>query len=491
MKTLPHTFPLGTTRGWWADRDVTVPLDQITTHMHIIGASGSGKSRYLAFLYLALLRQGIPATLIDPHGQLARLVLTHLVASGVYRSDEAFERVVYLDLPAAERAGRFLPLNLLAQPGSPTTTANHVLDAMHRAWPALAEGAAPRFDKLVQNGIKVLISNGLPLPALTHLLTNADFRRRCLAAEADPDVAAFFRDQYDRLGDRERLDYADATLSRISLLTFSPILKYSLGQSALGIDFRRVMDARQSLIINLAIEDGKARPLLGCLLTVAAEQGALSRAALPETEAFPPYFLLLDEAFEHTAQTETALSKMLSQSRKFGLFLVMAHQTWSQAPERLRGGLQNVGIRVVFNLDYEDAVISATHIGRVDTAAIKHEATDPVARSRGHPVYAPLSEQWAQWTQAIQDLTPANGRRGLPGEAFIKLRAQPTRKVTTPRLPTPPVDAQHLAAIERTYLATYFRSQAEIEQAIRQQQRVPAPSPPQTRRVTDVRRRTG
>ena len=48
-------LPLGTTRRWWGDAPVRVPLDRLTTHMHIIGASGSGKSRFLAYLYLALL----------------------------------------------------------------------------------------------------------------------------------------------------------------------------------------------------------------------------------------------------------------------------------------------------------------------------------------------------------------------------------------------------------------------------------------------------
>src|SRR5688572_26817968 len=106
--TQPHGLRLGTHGSAWRRQALVIPRDQATTHIHSIGVSGSGKSRFLAALYLNFLRNGIPATLIDPHGDLAHLVLSYLVASGAYDTDAAFERVLYLDFPAAERAGRFL-----------------------------------------------------------------------------------------------------------------------------------------------------------------------------------------------------------------------------------------------------------------------------------------------------------------------------------------------------------------------------------------------
>jgi DNA segregation ATPase FtsK/SpoIIIE-like protein len=116
----------------------------------------------------------------------------------------------------------------------------------------------------------------------------------------------------------------------------------------MALDFRRILDTNQSVIINLAVADAEARRLLGCLLTVAAEQGALSRSELPPGERHGRHVLIIDEFSEFTAQSEEALARMLSQTRKFGLYLVMAHQTWSQASSRLKGALQNVGLEVVF-----------------------------------------------------------------------------------------------------------------------------------------------
>src|SRR5688572_27658038 len=95
------SLPLGTHGPPWWRRVLRLPLHQATTHAHVIGVSGSGKSRFLAGFYLSLLRRGLPATLIDPHGDLAKLVLSHLIASGTYRRPDAYERVIYLDIPAA------------------------------------------------------------------------------------------------------------------------------------------------------------------------------------------------------------------------------------------------------------------------------------------------------------------------------------------------------------------------------------------------------
>src|SRR5437764_6890326 len=105
---------LGTYGPLLFQRSLTLPPSKLATHVHVIGVSGSGKSRFLAHLYLSLLRAGLSATLIDPHGDLARLVLSHLVADGVFNDPEASERIVYLDIPTAARAGKYLPFNVLA-----------------------------------------------------------------------------------------------------------------------------------------------------------------------------------------------------------------------------------------------------------------------------------------------------------------------------------------------------------------------------------------
>src|SRR5512135_1608345 len=98
---------LGTYRPWWLwPRTLYLSRELARTHMHVLGKTGSGKSYFLAGLFLSLHTAGMPATLLDPHGDLAELVLAYLVAQGHYADPGQYDRLVYLDLPAAARVGR-------------------------------------------------------------------------------------------------------------------------------------------------------------------------------------------------------------------------------------------------------------------------------------------------------------------------------------------------------------------------------------------------
>ena len=150
---------------------LNIRLSQANTHWHIIGTSGSGKSFFLAQLFLSLLKQGSPVTLIDPHGDLAKLVLTHLVGQGRYQDKATYERILYLDLPAAEQQGRFLPFNPLLQELPAHTIASNFKEAMHRAFPELSQGAAI-FDTLLPRALQVLLANNLPITYLEPFLAD-------------------------------------------------------------------------------------------------------------------------------------------------------------------------------------------------------------------------------------------------------------------------------------------------------------------------------
>lgn len=452
------SIKLGTYGPFFLPLSLKLRREEVRTHFHCIGISGSGKSRFLAGLYLGLLRAGLSATLVDPHGDLARLVLAHLVAEGFFEQPAAYQKLLYLDIPAAERTGRFFPFNVLQQNGPPHTIATNVMEAMHRAWPALGQGSAPMFDTLILNGVKVLVSNRLPLPALYRFLIEKDFRDELLAAEPDTDIVGVFHNWYDRLPIRDQLDQSGSTLRRVGLLIFDPVLKYSLAQRETLLNFRAILDTNQSVIINLALYNAEARRLLGCLLTVGAEHGALSRAELPAESRLNTHHLVVDEFSEFTAQSEEALSRMLSQTRKYGLYLVMAHQTWSQASERLRGALQNVGIEVIFRLGREDAERSAPMLGRVDPLSVKHEVVDEAAVERTHPLFYSLAEQWEAQVQTIQDLKPRH--------ALFRRPDGQVAAIESVYVPDPKVDAESLAEVEEHYLRSCFRPLNEVERDI-------------------------
>jgi hypothetical protein len=446
------TIALGNTRLLWLfSRTLRISARQARAHMHILGKTGSGKSYFLAGLFLAFYEARMPVTLIDPHGDLAELVLSHLAASGVFRDGKAFERLVYLDLPAAAASGRYLPFNYLVQP-------------YRRAWPELATGA-PTFENILKHSVIVLRQNGLPLTELANLLTDKDMRERLLLRVTDPQVVRFFHARMDQWG-REASLMKESTLNRADLLTLSPVLRYSLGSTENRLSFRELIDSGRSLIVNLALPHHDARRLFGCLLTVGMESAALSRA--DNRTARVPHHLMIDEFSQFMAQSEQSLTRMLSETRKYGLFCVMAHQNWTQASDRLKGALQNVGIEMILKSGRMDAEYSARVLGSVDPMEVKHLVEDERAEERSHPAYMSLPEQWEKQVQAIQRLKV--------GEAFVRLADDSIHKVRTRTLPR--IAEQALEHVRERYLQAYFKPPSGPLQVVR----VPAVMPAITRR---------
>jgi hypothetical protein len=443
---------LGTYWKWWTPQTLEISAQQIRCHAHVLGKSGSGKSYFLASLFLKLHAAGMPVTLLDPHGDLAELVLEQLVGEGRLVTAKQRSRLVYLDLPAAQRAGRFLPFNYLDQPYTDHEMAEHVTEAIKRAWPELAHGA-PTFENILKHSVIALRQNGLPLTSLPELLTDAAFRQQCLQHVSDPQVVRFFTKRYDEWG-RDAALMRESTLNRIDLLTLSPILRYGLGSRENALSFRGILNEGRSLIVNLSVPSGDTRRLVGCLLTVGMETAALARADTAAANRGTTHHLILDEFSQFMAQSEESLTRMLSETRKYNLFCVMAHQNWSQASERLKGALQNVGLEVILKAGRADAEYSAKLLGSVDPMSIKHQVSDRSAGDRSHPAYFPLTEQWEHQVQAIQALKV--------GQAFIRLPNDRVERVKTLTLPTARVDPDVLAVIKEAYLAEWFRPPAPV-----------------------------
>src|SRR5688500_16551127 len=164
------SIPLGTRRFlFFGRRTLRIPIRQAHGHMHVLGKTGSGKSYFLAGLFLSMHKAGMPVTLIDPHGDLAELVLSHLIQQAEYEDPAAYDRLVYLDLPAAEAKALYFRFNYLAQPYSDQAMAELVAEAFRRAWPELAQGA-PTFENILKHSVIALRQNREPLTKMGDLL---------------------------------------------------------------------------------------------------------------------------------------------------------------------------------------------------------------------------------------------------------------------------------------------------------------------------------
>jgi hypothetical protein len=137
-----------------------------------------------------------------------------------------------------------------------------------------------------------LVRTGLPSTNLYQLLVDKAFRMRCLGRVTDPLVLQTF-DAFDRI--RDQVQEAGGALRRAFLMSFHPAARLTLGHSENWLDFRQIMDAGRSVIINLGnINGGETRRLIGAMLLVQIEQAALSRTNYAPAQR-RPFAVFVDE----------------------------------------------------------------------------------------------------------------------------------------------------------------------------------------------------
>lgn len=464
-----HTSPvvaLGTHGVYPFRRRFTLKKRLLKTHKHIMGTTGQGKSKLLAHMTASLILQGIGCCLIDPHSDLAHDVLALLADSGYFKQAGAYEKLLYIDFSLPDR---FIPFNVLKQPYPVHEVARNLVEVCTRAWVSLADGAAPLFENIMLASVPVLVENNLPLTSLDNLLSNKQYRDRLLKNCTDPKIQTFFKEQFDAWG-RDQSVMIGSALRRAFLLSYTPALRYTLGQQENILNFRALMDQNISILVNLGGLDEQTQRILGCLFTVGFEVASLSRADLPE-EKRTLYNLIMDEFSMFSAQSEEALSRVLSLARKYNLYLTLAHQTWSQLSERLQGALQNA-MPIYFKLGYDDAVWAAPRLGRANPYHKKHEVktlSNQDLTIEHHPVYFQLQEEYESWTRKIEDLYPQQAfvkyTRNIPKLLRPFLKQTKTVKIHTITLPKQKTSNEELEHIKATYAQKLMKSLDAVQQA--------------------------
>ncbi len=343
--------------GWRVlPETVSVPSPSPAYHSLCLGVTGAGKSRLLAATFLQRHLAGGAVGLIDPHGDLSLHILARLAERGDLDDPRHRDRLVYLPFSGDDVP----PFNVLAQPHlTAHDIALSTLDALGRVWPDLED--APLLRTLFLSAALTLIAAQLPLTELPTLLLDAAARERALACVDDPLVHQTFA-HYEATS-RGRPAMAGSTLRRLFLLSFSPVLRTALGQTANAFDIRRRMDEGTSVIVNLGgVGDPVTRRLLGALLLAQIEQAALSRASVPE-HARTPWLCLVDEWPVVASRHPGTLASILDQARKYGLALWLVGQHAGHfGSARLSGALENCRLRLLFRLGADSARMMVRHL---------------------------------------------------------------------------------------------------------------------------------
>ena len=326
-----------------------LPLEHRSTHVYVLGSSGVGKSKGLATWILDDFEKGNGCGVIDPHGDLVNDIVGNL---------DDFRNVILIEMTDPDNIIGFNPLE--QQEGiDPYTQALELVEVFRKIW-NLSDDKTPRLIEILRNSVLTLIEAGGTMLDIEPLLTDKAFREEKLKFVTYEAVDSFWRNRFDKWSKQDIVTNVESTLNKVSSFTSDPRIRLMLSDQKSTIDFRYIMDEGKTVLINLA--KGVLRTnsfLLGALFVAKIQMAAMSRVDLQPHQR-KPFYLYVDE-FQNYATLSFA--EIMSEARKYGLSLILAHQSLVQLDKELRDIiLGNAKNFIIFRCDRQDAELIVKYL---------------------------------------------------------------------------------------------------------------------------------
>ena len=231
-----------------------------------------------------------------------------------------------------------------------------LLETLEKLWP---DAWGVRMEHVLRNSLYALLErDGSTLPDILKLYADDAYRKDVVSGIRNDVVKRFWRDEFDEYPARLRAEACAPIQNKLGALLSDPTLYRILVKPEIDLHFRKLMDEGKILLVN--VSKGRLGEecslLLGSLVVSTIGLAAFSRAEADQS-ARRPYFLYLDEFHNFTT---LMLASMMSELRKYGLGLVLAHQYIQQLDPDIRHAvLGNAGTIIAFRVGPEDATLLA------------------------------------------------------------------------------------------------------------------------------------
>ncbi len=318
-------------------------------HMYLIGKTGTGKSNLLATMAISDIKQGNGIAVIDPHGDLVETLLKQV-------PKERLKDVIYFNPGDLNYPIGFNPLYNIS-PDQQHLVVSGLIAVFKKIW---FEFWGPRLEHILRHSLLTLLEYpGATLLDIPRLLTEPEFRQEAVRHLTSIEVSRFWSHEFDKYNQWLRSEATAPILNKMGQFLTSLPLRNIVGQPESSFKLRSIMDEGKILLVNLskgAIGEDNCM-VLGSFLVAMIYLAATSRASVP-IEKRRSFYLYVDEF--HTF-VSLSFADILSESRKYGLYLIFAHQYISQLHEKVRSAVfGNVGTIISFRIGAEDARYLAT-----------------------------------------------------------------------------------------------------------------------------------
>jgi len=320
-------------------------------HLYIIGKSGVGKTKLLELLIRQDIVGGHGVCLIDPHGDVVEETLNFI-------PENRMDDVCVIDPSDTEYPVSFNPLANI-DPDFKHQFTQGLIEVMEKQFGA---NWTPRLEHVFRfTTLALLDYPHATMRGMISMLTDRNYRQKVVEYIQDDMVKRFWAIEFADWSEKFDTDAIIPLVNKLGQFLSDPMLRNIFGQKENKVDIAQLMNAKKIILINLSKgrigEENSS--FFGSMFVTKIKQAGMERAALPEEERHD-FYLYIDE-FQNVV-TET-FENILSEARKYGLNLTIAHQYIGQLLERvIQAVLGNVGSIIIFRVGGDDAVKLAPEV---------------------------------------------------------------------------------------------------------------------------------
>ncbi|MBF6095733.1 type IV secretory system conjugative DNA transfer family protein [Nocardia cyriacigeorgica] len=416
-----HTKPLGVA-DTGTGRPVAVRVADARHHLHVLGATGVGKSTLLAQLILDDAERERGLVVVDPKGDLITDILDRLPARHA-------DRVVLFDADSRTRPPCLNPLD--TRDADIDLAVDNLVTIFHRIY---SQHWGPRTDDVLRASLLTLCAQPgvATLADLPRLLLEEPTRARLTRTIKDPVLQGFWT-SYDEMGEATRAQTIAPLLNKLRAFLLRPFVKAAIAAGPSTVDLAHVLDHGGICLARLpkgSLGEETAR-LVGSLLVARTWQATTARTRHPGT-ARADASLILDEA-HNFLNLSTPVEDMLAEARGLRLSLTLAHQNLGQLSRELREGISaNARNKIIFSAAPDDARDLARHtepwLSSHDLANL--DAFHAAARLLVHGQQTP---PFTLTTRPLSDPVPGNARTIRSTQRNRHQAATATTKTAAPQ----------------------------------------------------------
>ena len=316
-------------------------------HVFIIGGTGNGKTTLLQYSILQDIGSGKGVAIVDPHGDMAETLLRHM-------PKERMKDVIYFN---PDDITRPIGMNLLELPEGLSdddllrekdAVTESIISVFRKVFSEEDTGGH-RIEYVLRNAVQTALTiKDATIFTIFDLLNDPTYRSGIIAKLKDKNLVNFWKHEMGKAGEMQKVKMAAGITAKIGRFLFSASAKRVLEQPKSTIDFDEILDEGKILICNFSkgLIGEDTSELFGITVLAKLQLASLRRARMKQANR-RPFYLYVDEFQNFATQS---FVQMLSESRKYRLYLMMAEQSTSQQKDQqmVQIILANVGTVICF-----------------------------------------------------------------------------------------------------------------------------------------------